>query len=84
MVIRKSIGDSVNVSAHGGTFISPCVSYRSQELSFLTTYAFGREHTMVTIALFLRRIVGPKVREGTLHPSSFRVMTVSMGNAISW
>lgn len=84
MVIRKSIGDSVNVSAHGGTFISPCVSYRGQELSFLTTYAFGRKHMMVTIVLLLRRIIGPKVREGTLHPRSFRVTAVSMGNAVSW
>ena len=39
---------------------------------------------MVTIVLLLRRALGPKVGEGTLHPNSFRVLAVSKGNAISW
>ena len=38
---------------------------------------------MVTAVLLLRRALGPKVREGPLHPSSFPVLAASKGNGIS-
>ena len=69
---------------HTGHILLTLRQLQRARTSFLTTYAFGRKHMMVTTVLLLRRIAGPKAREGTLHPSSFRVMAVSMGNAISW
>lgn len=83
MVIRKSFGDSVNMSAHGCPFISPASVTKGKDWAPLQL-CLWEKHLMVTIVLLLRRALGPKVREGPLHPNSFTVLAVSKGNAISW
>ena len=80
MVIRKSFGDSVNMSAHGCTFIHLLQLQRART-GLPYTCAFGRKHMTVTGVLLLRRALGPKVREGPLHPSSFPVLAASKAMA---